>query len=113
MRRTPQRIAVVSDGLALTYAELDAQADHRAHQFATLGVQPDCVVAMMMHRSPEVLVTVLAILKTGAAYLLIDPDDPPKHIRCILDDTTPRLLVSTALNCCHSVPTTGCSRSRV
>jgi amino acid adenylation domain-containing protein len=86
--------AAVCGSSGLTYAELDARSDHLAQQLLALGVQPEDHVALCLPRGPELIVSVLAILKAGAAYLPIEPSYPAARIHFMLDDASPRVLVT-------------------
>ncbi|TWP53632.1 amino acid adenylation domain-containing protein [Lentzea tibetensis] len=87
--RTPEAIAVTCEGDSLSYAELNARANRLAHRLIELGAGPERFVALVLPRSAEVVVAILAVLKTGAAYLPLDPDQPPERIRAMLDDVQP------------------------
>ncbi len=87
--RDPQAVAVVCDGRALSYAELNQQANHLALQLLELGVRPDDRVAICARRSLETLVGLVAILKAGAAYVPIDPAHPLDRIGYLLEDSAP------------------------
>ncbi|WP_395297048.1 amino acid adenylation domain-containing protein [Kitasatospora hibisci] len=94
--RTPQATAVVSAGVELSYAELDARADRLAALLAARGAGPERLVAVALPRSAELLVALLAVLKSGAAYLPLDPDHPRDRIGYIVDDARPALALVTA-----------------
>jgi len=92
--RTPHGIAVVADGVELTYAELDARANRLARLLADRGAAPERVVALAMPRSVEIVVAQLAVLKTGAAYLPVDPDYPAERVAFMLADARPVLVLT-------------------
>lgn len=75
-RRTPQAVAVSSGQVQLTYRQLHQRADRLAGRLRQLGARPDTVVALCLPRGIEFVVAVLAVMKAGAAYLPLDPDDP-------------------------------------
>ena len=87
--RDPQAVAVLYDGQALSYGELNQQANQLALQLLELGVQPDDRVAICARRSLETLVGLVAILKAGAAYVPIDPAHPLDRIGYLLEDSAP------------------------
>ena len=74
--RTPEAVAISCDGRSMTYRELDEAANRLAHLLASRGAGPGQVVALLFSRSAEAIVAILAVLKTGAAYLPIDPALP-------------------------------------
>ena len=74
--RTPHAVAVTFDGRSMTYRELDEAANRLAHLLAAEGAGPGQCVALLLSRSAEAIVAILAVLKTGAAYLPIDPAHP-------------------------------------
>ena len=96
VERTPHAEAVVSDGGALTYAELNARANRLAHYLAARGVGPDVAVGICLERSPEMVVAVLAVLKAGGAYLPLDPEYPAERLRFMLEDGRPAVLLTQA-----------------
>ncbi|MFE0739562.1 AMP-binding protein, partial [Streptomyces sp. NPDC058855] len=93
--RTPHATAVVHEGTRLTYAELDARADRLARVLAARGAGPERLVALALPRSPELVVAVLAVLRTGAAYVPMDPAYPADRLAFMLADSAPVLLVTT------------------
>ncbi|MDT0454754.1 non-ribosomal peptide synthase/polyketide synthase [Streptomyces sp. DSM 41527] len=94
--RTPDATAVTCAGTTLSYAELDARAGRLAHRLAETGAGPERFVALALPRSPEMIVAIVAVLKTGAAYLPVDPELPEGRIAHLLTDAAPALLVTTA-----------------
>ncbi|MDQ3762941.1 MAG: amino acid adenylation domain-containing protein [Actinomycetota bacterium] len=101
VQATPNAIAVAFEDAALSYAQLNAQANRIAHALIDRGIGPERVVALALPRSPELIVAILAVLKTGAAYLPLDPDYPPARIAFMLTDAQPVLLLT-------STQTSGC-----
>ncbi|MFE0589822.1 amino acid adenylation domain-containing protein [Micromonospora echinospora] len=84
-RRQPEAVALVgADGTTLRYRELEERADRLADRLVAAGVRPDEPVAVALPRSVDLVVTLLAVLKAGGAYLPLDPDDPPARIRQLL-----------------------------
>ncbi|HEY8647511.1 MAG TPA: amino acid adenylation domain-containing protein [Gaiellaceae bacterium] len=83
--RTPAATAVEFDGRALTYAELDSQANRLAHHLRDGGVIEDAVVGVFLARSLEAVVSLLAVLKAGGAYLPLDPSYPAERIGFMLE----------------------------
>ncbi|WP_041814810.1 non-ribosomal peptide synthetase [Rhodococcus erythropolis] len=93
--QTPDSLAVECDGEALTYGQLDAYANVVAERLTAAGVGPDDVVALIVPRSVEWVVGMLAAWKAGAAYGPIDPSYPQDRIEAIIADTGARCAVST------------------
>ncbi|MGH3998232.1 MAG: non-ribosomal peptide synthetase, partial [Pseudonocardiaceae bacterium] len=93
--RTPDNTAVTSGDNSLTYNQLNTAANHLAHRLISLGVGPEQIVALALPRSTSMIVAFLGVLKTGAAYLPLDPDYPPARIEFMLTDAHPALLVTT------------------
>jgi amino acid adenylation domain-containing protein len=85
--RTPDGVAIVSGGRALTYAELNARANRLAHRLLERGVARGARVAVLVPRSPELVVAELAVLKAGAAYVPIDPSFPAERIAFMVADS--------------------------
>lgn len=91
----PDAVAVMFKNTALTYAELNTKANQFAHTLITHGIGPEHIVALALPRCPELVIALLAVLKTGAAYLPVDPHHPPARITFILTDARPALLLTT------------------
>ena len=73
---TPSAVAVIAGGSSLTYAELDRRAQQLARRLVQLGVGPESIVAIRLERSAAMVVAVLAVLKSGGAYLPVEPAHP-------------------------------------
>ncbi|AUI58295.1 non-ribosomal peptide synthetase [Amycolatopsis sp. BJA-103] len=97
-RRTPTAPALVSDDGSLTFAELNARANRLARLLATRGAGPQRIVAVRLPRSVDLVVTELAVAKTGAAFLPVDPGYPAERIEFMLRDADPVLVVDGALD---------------
>ncbi|MBC9730858.1 non-ribosomal peptide synthetase, partial [Streptomyces sp. TRM68367] len=94
-RRTPGSVAVTSGDESLTYEELDARADRLAHWLAARGAGPETFVALALPRGADLVVAVLGVLKSGAAYVPIDPDYPRDRVAYMLQDARPALVLDT------------------
>jgi amino acid adenylation domain-containing protein len=93
-RLSPAAPAVVFRGETLTYAELDRRADALAATLRERGAAPERRVAILLERSPEMVVAVLAVLKAGAAYVPVDPGYPAERVAYVLEDSGASLLIS-------------------
>lgn len=94
--RTPDAVAVVFNGDRVTYGELDVRANRLAHRLSDDGVGAGDVVALLLERSTETIAAILAVYKTGAAYLPIDPNYPDTRIAFVIGDSAPVAAVTTA-----------------
>lgn len=94
--RTPQAVAVIGGGTVLTYRQLDVQATALAHRLARHGIAEGDIVALWLPRSPEFIVAALAVLRTGAAYLPLDPLLDDRQLRFMVSDSTARVVLSTS-----------------
>ncbi|MFK4383739.1 amino acid adenylation domain-containing protein [Bradyrhizobium sp. USDA 223] len=94
VRRAPDAIALAYEDVRLSYSELDARANRLARHLITLGVVPDQPVAICLPRGIAMVVSLLAVLKAGGAYLPLDPAYPAERLRQIVDDARPRLLIA-------------------
>ena len=94
--RTPEAVAVSFEGHSMTYRELDDAANRLAHFLVGQGVGPGQGVGLLLERSAQAIVAILAVLKTGAAYLPIDPGLPDARIAFTLADAAPMVAITTA-----------------
>ncbi|MCX6584773.1 MAG: amino acid adenylation domain-containing protein [Candidatus Aminicenantes bacterium] len=100
VERTPDKIVVVGESLELdvfmplTYGELNTRADQLAQALREKGVEPDTIVALMVEPSIEMMISILGILKSGGAYLPIDPEYPQERIDYILKDSSAKILLT-------------------
>ncbi|WP_010494699.1 non-ribosomal peptide synthetase [Paenibacillus elgii] len=92
--RTKDRVAVVFEGEQLTYGELNERANRVARVLRVQGVTADQPVAMLVERSLEMIVGMLAVLKAGGAYVPIDPRYPEDRIRFVLEDSGADILLT-------------------
>ncbi|MGW3725521.1 amino acid adenylation domain-containing protein, partial [Streptomyces sp. NPDC000851] len=91
---TPDATALVADGVHLTYDDLNTRANRLARLLIERGVGPEHIVALALPRSPEMISALLAVLKTGAAYLPIDTEYPADRIRFMVQDARPTLVLT-------------------
>jgi amino acid adenylation domain-containing protein len=94
--RTPDAPAVISGGITLSYGQLNVRANRLARHLVTLGAGPGRLVAVAMPRSADLMVAVLGVLKSGAAYLPADPAYPADRIRFMLAESGPVAVLTTA-----------------
>jgi amino acid adenylation domain-containing protein len=107
---TPDAIALTSGSNRVTYGELDARADQLAHFLRSSGVGPEVPVAICMHRSIELAVAALGILKAAGAYVPLDPTYPTHRISMLLEDSGAPLVLTER---CVAGNLPGASRSVV
>ncbi|MEU4898133.1 amino acid adenylation domain-containing protein [Streptomyces sp. NPDC044780] len=93
--RTPSAVAVSDGATSLTYAELNRSANRLAHLLITRGAGPERLVALALPRSADLIVAVLAVLKSGAAYLPLDPGYPRERLELMLRQAAPAVVVTT------------------
>ncbi|GAA3291469.1 hypothetical protein GCM10020295_08400 [Streptomyces cinereospinus] len=94
--RTPEATAVVFEGERLTYAELDARAEVLAERLRGRGAGPGAFVAVAVPRSAELMVALIGVLKSGAAYLPVDLDYPADRVAHMLADSGATAVVTLA-----------------
>ncbi len=96
-RRRGEAIAVVGeDGARLTYGQLERRANHLAERLRGLGVGPEARVGLLLERSPDLVIALLAVLKAGGAYVPLDPSYPSEHLEQTTRDANLTVLVSAA-----------------
>ncbi|MEV5013905.1 non-ribosomal peptide synthase/polyketide synthase [Streptomyces sp. NPDC053780] len=92
--RHPGRTALTFEGTSLSYADLNARANRLARRLTARGIGPDALVALALPRSPELVVALLAVVKSGAAYVPLDPDYPADRLAHALSDSAPAALLT-------------------
>jgi len=94
-QHTPHSIAVEAAGEALTYRQLNERANRLARRLRASGVGPGTLVALFVDRSLDMVIAPLAVLKTGAAYLPLDPEFPAERLAYLIDDAQAPVLLTT------------------
>src|SRR5258708_797964 len=93
-KETPDAVAVICRGRELTYAELNARANQVASYLSKLGVGPEVLVGICVDRSLEMLIGLLGILKSGGAYLPLDPAYPAERLAFMIEDAQVKVLLT-------------------
>ena len=105
--RTPDSVALVLDEERITYRTLDARANRLARRLRALGAGLGATVGICLPRSTDLVVSLLAVLKAGAAYVALDPSDPAPRLRHALDDADARVILTDS-----RLPTRGAGHGR-
>lgn len=92
---TPDAVAVRDGDTVITYAALNARANQLAHFLAQRGVGAETIVGVCLEHSAETIVTLLGILKTGGAYLPLDPAYPAARLEYMLDDAGVQMVITS------------------
>ncbi len=92
--KTPDKVAVIACDNTLTYSELNEQANRIAHNLIAKGVKPNDIIAFMLPRKSYLLSVMFGILKSGAAYMPIDPDYPQDRIDYMLKDSGSKFCIT-------------------
>ncbi|MGB8389906.1 condensation domain-containing protein, partial [Mycobacterium sp.] len=93
--RAPEAVALTFEARSMTYRELDEAANRLAHLLAGQGVGPGQCAALLLSPSSEAIVSILAVLKTGAAYVPLDPGLPADRIGFAIADAAPIAAITT------------------
>jgi amino acid adenylation domain-containing protein/non-ribosomal peptide synthase protein (TIGR01720 family) len=105
--RTPEAVALVRGAQALTYQELNQQANRLARQLLAQGLGPEDLVGICMERSFDLFIAMLGVQKAGAAYLPLDPEYPPARLAYMIEDASPAVvLCGEGLR--HRLPQSAC-----
>ena len=96
VHRTPDAVALVYGERSWTYRELDESSNRLAHLLVGHGAGPGQSVALLLERSAQAVIAILAVLKTGAAYLPIDSAAPPARVEFMLEDAAPIAAITTS-----------------
>ncbi len=94
VEHSPDAIALVFEDVQLTFHMLNERANQQAHFLRRLGVGPEVLVGICLERSPELVVSLLAVLKAGGAYLPLDPDYPPERLAYMMNDSKLAFLIT-------------------
>lgn len=92
--RTPGAVAVTGGERSMSYRALDIASNRLARELRARGVEPGSRVAVALERSPELIVALLAILKSGSAYIPLDPEYPPVRLQYVLSNARPAALIT-------------------
>ena len=92
--KTPNNIALVFEGQTLTYKELNEKANQLAHYLRKTGITNNQIIAILVNRSFEMIIAILAVLKSGGAYIPVDPDYPDDRIAYMLEDSKANLILT-------------------
>jgi amino acid adenylation domain-containing protein len=92
--RVPERVALECNGQTVRYRDLDARANRLAARLRSLGVARDMPVGVMLPRSPDLIVALLAVLKAGGAYLPLDPAFPAQRLLFMLSDSRAQVVLT-------------------
>lgn len=95
----PSHCALICGEDSISYAELDRRANQLAHHLIGLGCRPGSLVALLLERSIDAFVALLAICKTGAAFVPLGADNPPQRVAHILKDSSAQILISRLQLC--------------
>lgn len=93
VEKTPEKIAIICNNKKLTYKELNEKANMLSREMIKKGVNQQDIIGIMLNRSPEMIIGLIAILKCGATYLPIDPEYPPERILYMLENSETRLVL--------------------
>jgi amino acid adenylation domain-containing protein len=96
--RTPNNIAIASEGQKLTYGELNQRANQVAHRLRKSGVGPEVAVAVYAKRTPQIIAAMLGILKAGAAYVPLNPALPDEQLSWVIKDSRALLVLTEEEN---------------
>jgi len=94
VQRAPEAVAVSQGETRLTYSELDERAESLASHLRSQGIGPESRVGIQMERTPDLLVAVLGVLKSGAAYVPLDPSHPQERLNLILEAARPHTVLT-------------------
>jgi enterobactin synthetase component F len=92
--KTPEATAVEFEGVRLSYRQLHEQSVRQARSLIANGIKPGGIVAIALPRSERLLTALLAVMRTGAAYLPLDLDNPPERRAMVLGDASPALVIA-------------------
>jgi len=94
VKRTPDSVAVIHENRQVTYRELNERANRLAFLLREKGAKPNIIVAILVSISVDTIISILGVLKSGGAYLPIDPEYPEDRIISILKDSSARIVLA-------------------
>ncbi len=94
VQQQPEAIALIFENQCMTYMELNQRANQLAHYLRRLGVSPETLVGLCMHRSFDLVVALLGIMKAGGAYVPLDPNFPKERLAFMLEDMQAPLIIT-------------------
>jgi amino acid adenylation domain-containing protein len=94
VERFPDDLAIVCENQHLTFRELNEKSNQLANFLVSKGVGPDTLIAVCIERSPQLIMAILAVLKSGGAYVAMDPAYPPERLRYILHDAQASFVIT-------------------
>jgi len=94
VRRTPDAVALVAGGTVLTYAELEERSARLARRLRALGAGPEVAVAVCLERKADLIVSLLAVLRSGSFYVPLDPRYPADRLAFLIEDSGARIVVT-------------------
>jgi amino acid adenylation domain-containing protein len=95
VERTPDQLAIVHGNYRLTYSELNDKVNILSRELRSRGVDREDIVAVLVDRTPEMIIGILAIVKSGGAYMPIDPQYPEQRIQYMIEDSKSVMLLTT------------------
>lgn len=93
--QVPDKIAVVFENRSLTFKQVNEAANKLAKHLLTFNIQTGDIIGLAVDRSPEMVIALLAILKTGAAYVPLDPEYPKDRVEFMMEDSSAKLLLTS------------------
>ncbi|MXQ13746.1 MupA/Atu3671 family FMN-dependent luciferase-like monooxygenase [Microvirga makkahensis] len=110
--RSPDAVAVIFEDETITYGELDRRANQLAACLQSLGVAPDDLVGIHVERGIDLVVSMLAVLKAGGAYLPLDPAYPADRLQHMIADSSCQVIL-TSSNVAHALPSLTGNTARI
>lgn len=93
----PNQTALIFQGKEFTYQEINKQANKIAYHLREIGVSNNHLIGVCLEASPELLITILGILKAGGAYIPLDPYNPSKRLKLIIEDSKQKILITSSI----------------
>ena len=94
VQRSPDAVALNFEGESLTYLQLNERANRLAWELRRQGAEPGAFVGILLEKSLDAVAAVLAVMKTGAAYVPLDPNYPADRLDFMLEDSQPQILLT-------------------